>query len=139
MTPLARRFTLIAAVALILGAAAPAGASSEREVGYAYEQVFPAAVRFLRIDAGLTIVEKDAEAGYVLFDLAEDGRVFRGALELVRIRDDDGHPGVRLVIRVADRPTYTETGLLNRLVYKLQREIRESPPAPEPPAKGKGD
>jgi len=101
--------------------------------------VFPAAVRFLRIDAGLTIVEKDAETGYVLFDLAEDGRVFRGALELVRIRDDDGHPGVRLVIRVADRPTYTETGLLNRLVYKLQREIRESPPAPEPPAKGKGD
>jgi hypothetical protein len=83
----------------------------------------------------LKIVEKDIETGYVLFELAEDGKIFRGALELVRIQDDSGRAAVRLIISVADRPTYTETGLLQRLVHKLRKELPESPaPAPKPEA-----
>ncbi len=122
------------AITLVLTAwPGAAGARSQREVSHTYEQVYPAAVRFLRIDAGLKILEKDAEAGYVLFELAEEGKTFRGALELVRIEDADGRQAVRLIIRVDDRPTYTETGLLNRLVHKLQKELPESPPPPPPP------
>jgi hypothetical protein len=105
---------------IVLAFSSTVEAQSQREVSHAYDEVFPAAVRFLRIDAGLKIIEKDAEAGYVLFELAEEGKTFRGALELVRIKD-----GVRLIIRVDARPTYTETGLLNRLVFKLQKELQK--------------
>ncbi len=121
------------AFALVLTAfPGTAGARSAREVSHTYEQVFPAAVRFLRIDAGLKILEKDVESGYVLFELAEEGKTFRGALELIRIEDAEGRQAVRLIIRVDDRPTYTETGLLDRLVHKLGKELPPSPPAPPP-------
>src|SRR5690606_21975579 len=63
----------------------PAAAKSQKKLRYTYEQVWPAALRFLRVDEGFTIVEKDAEAGYVLFEVAEDGKRFRGSLEIVRI------------------------------------------------------
>ncbi len=94
------RTALWLALVILIAVPGAAEARSQREVAHAYDEVFPAAVRFLRIDAGLKIIEKDAEAGYVLFELAEDGKTFRGALELVRIKD-----GVRLIIRVDDRPT----------------------------------
>jgi hypothetical protein len=110
---------------ILLAVSSPVEARSQREVSLTYEDVYPAAVRFLRIDAGLKIIEKDAETGYVLFELAEEGKTFRGALELVRIKDSEGQPAVRLIIRVDDRPTYTETGLLNRLVFKLQKELQK--------------
>jgi hypothetical protein len=125
---IARALVLVIA----LTASGSAEARSQREVAHVYDDVFPAAVRFLRIDANLKIVEKDAESGYVLFELAEEGKTFRGALELIRFQDSEGRAGVRLVIRVDDRPTYTETGLLERLVAKLDRELPESPPPPPP-------
>jgi hypothetical protein len=86
----------------------------------------------------VTIVEKDREAGYVLFDLKEEGKTFRGALELVATRKD-GRDLVRLILRIEDRPEYVEVGMLERLERKLRGEHGPPPrrdPAPkDPPAK----
>lgn len=108
-----------------------AHAKADKIVRYAYDQVWPAAVRFLRLDEGFTIVEKDGEAGYVIFELSEDGKQFRGALELVRIRDDDRRPALRMIVRIEDRPSYMELGILDRLERKLRTELGP-PPEPRP-------
>lgn len=133
--------TLLTAIglALLAGlAASPAAASSKKEASYDFDKVWPAAVRFLRIDEGLAILEKDRDTGYVLFELAEDRKVFRGALEVVRIVDPEGRAAVRLVLRLEDRPAYMEAGILDRMVRKLRAELGpppDPPPPPPPPAK----
>ena len=113
-----------------------AQARSQRVVPYAFEQVWPAAIRFLRVDERFEIIERDAEAGYLLFEVSEERKRFRGALELVRMEDDQGRAAVRLVIRIEDRPSYMEIGVLDRLERKLRDDLGE-PRAPEPKPKDK--
>jgi hypothetical protein len=138
-----RQTSSILIVACLLGMVTwpgEAAAKADKVVRYAYEQVWPAAVRFLRLDEGLEVVEKDAEAGYVIFELSEEGKRFRGALELVRIRDDNGQPALRLIVRIEDRPSYMELGILERLERKLRSELGPPPePRPAGPAKSKGE
>jgi len=120
---------------LALGSPAPASAKTDKTVAYPAARVFPAAVRFLRVDERLTIVEKDADAGYVLFELAQDGKTFPGALELVAV-ESAGRPAVRLVLRIEDRPSYVEIAMLERLERKLRAELGSEPrPAPRPEPK----
>lgn len=116
-----------------------AEAKADKVIRYSYEQVWPAAIRFLRLDKGFEVVEKDAEAGYVMFEISEEGKRFRGALELVRIRDDNDHPALRLIVRIEDRPSYMELGILDRLERKLRSELGP-PPEPRPSRdKAKGE
>jgi hypothetical protein len=144
MATMRRELVLAAALALVL-AIAPRAASarSERTVGHAFKRVWPTAVRFLRIDEHLELVDKDADAGYVVFELRDKGKVFRGSLELIALSEDDRPAGVRLVVTIDGRPEYTESGLLDRLLDKLHRELGEddapSPPRRKPPAKDDGD
>jgi len=112
----------------------PAHAESKRVVHYTFEQVWPAALRFLRLDAKCEIVERDAEAGYVIFDLIERDKKFRGTLEIVRLDDEGGKPAVRTIARIENQPNYTEAGLLRRLESKLRNELGDPRPRP-PPAK----
>lgn len=114
----------------------PAAAKSQKKLRYTYEQVWSAAVRFLRVDEGFEIVEKDAEAGYVLFAVAEDGKRFRGSLEIVRIHEDQDRPALRLLVGIEDRPSYMEQGILDRFELKLRTELgppRQPRPAPKAP------
>ena len=109
-----------------------ADARSQRDTRYAYRQVWPAAVRLLRVDVGYDIIEKDSEAGYVLFEAREEGKTFRGSLELVQLEGEGGKQ-VRIIVRIADRPTYDELGLLDRLERKLRDEY--GPPPKSPPSR----
>jgi hypothetical protein len=109
-----RRWVLV--LALLLPAVADA--RSEKTVHSTAARVFPAAVRFLRIDEGVKVLEKDAEAGYVIFELTDDAKTFRGALEVVTVSEKD----VRIVITIDDRPSYVESAMLERLEQKLKRE-----------------
>lgn len=123
--------TLALAVTLALMAPAQlAWAKAERTVTQRFERVWSAALRHLRIDEGHKIVDKDAEAGYVVFTVKDKDKEFRGALELVRFKDNDDRDKIRLVLQIEDRPTYMESGLLNRMVQKLRTEARndEAPP-----------
>jgi hypothetical protein len=121
------------AAAAVLVVAAPAAAKSSRDVPYAPEAVFTTLVRFLRVDEGLKLVEKDAAAGYVIFELAEGKRTFGGAAEVVRGQDGAGRAVTRVTLRISDRPSYMEIGMLDRLEVKLREELGE-PPRAAPPA-----
>jgi hypothetical protein len=115
-------------VAALLLAATPAAAKTAREFPYGYDPVWAALVRFLRVDEGLKLVEKDEGSGYILFELSEGKRTFSGAAELLRLET-----GTRVVVRIGDRPAYMELGLLERLSDKLREELGDAPPPPPAP------
>lgn len=125
------------AVAMVLGTATSAWARSEKTLAYPREAVWPAAVRFLVVDEKSKIVDKDAEAGYVTFELRHEGKVYRGALEVMAVTVD-GRPQVRFVLQVEDRPSWLELAMLKRLEYKLRAELGSPTPAPSRPAPGPG-
>lgn len=125
---------IVLALALAAVASGAAAAKSDKTVVYPAEKVFATAVRFLRVDEGVKILEKDADAGYVMFELKQDGKTFPGALELVAT-ENAGRPAVRLMLRIEDRPSYVETAMLERLERKLRAELgSEPPPVPPKPA-----
>src|SRR5262245_13318501 len=129
---LALGLTMAAGVA---GLAPPAWARSEKTLDYQRAEVWPAAVRFLVVDERLKVTEKDAEAGYVLFELRDDGKLFRGSLEVMTVMRD-GRSVVRFVLQIADRPSWLESAIHPRLEPKVRRELGSAspPPAkPEPP------
>jgi hypothetical protein len=119
-----------AAAALILLVATPAVAKSARELGYGYDQVWPALVRFLRVDEKLKLTEKDEGSGYILFELADGKKTFAGAAELTRITDGSGRAATRVAVRIEDRPSYMEAGILDRFADKLREELGAPPPPP---------
>ncbi|HUJ61897.1 MAG TPA: hypothetical protein VLX92_25505 [Kofleriaceae bacterium] len=119
------RRALVLALSLVSSAAS---ARSEKTLAYPRAQAWPTAVRFIRVDEHLKVVEKDADAGYVLFELHEDKRTFRGSLEVIDVVQDGRHE-VRFVIAIEDRPSWMELGMLDRLERKLRVEL--GAPAPE--------
>jgi hypothetical protein len=106
-------------------------ARSSSVLSYPIQDVWPTAVRFLRIDRGAAIREKDAESGYVLFDLPEGGKTFKGSLELIRTTDGEGREATRVVVTVPDLPRHYEGVLLDKLASKARDEYGS--PAPPPP------
>lgn len=127
--------SLTLAAALVAALTTDASAKTERTARYTFDQVWPTAVRHLRVDEGFTIVEKDPDVGYVVFQVKDEGKVFSGALEVMKQKDSSGRAVVRLVLRIGDRPAYMEAGVLDRMLGKL-REEHGDPPATEgrPPA-----
>lgn len=124
--------SFVAALVLALTAAPPVAlARSQLTFAYPVVKVFAASVRFLRVDENATIVEKDAESGYVIFEVEDAGKTYRGALELVAT-EKDGRPLVTVVITLTDRPDYLEAVMLERLRRKLRAELGDEPPAPPP-------
>lgn len=122
---------------VLCAVAGAASARTERGTAYTFEQVWPTAVRHLRVDEGFKIVDKDAETGYVVFELTDDGKVFAGALEVVQ-HVDGGRKVVKLVLTITDRPDYMEAQVLDRMLGKLRQEHGDPPrPSPQPPAKKK--
>ncbi len=121
-------------IALVLALATPAFARSEKTLAYPRADAWPAAVRFIRVDLALKVLEKDADAGYVLFELNEDKRTFRGSLEVIDVVKDGRHL-VRFVMQIEDRPTYVEIEMLDKLERKLRTELGSPAPAPTPKPK----
>jgi hypothetical protein len=102
------------------------------------DKVWPAAVRFLRIDRKLKVTEKDEAAGYVMFELQQDGKTFTGTLELARVDGEDGGEATRAELKIDRRPSYVADTLLEKLGDKLKKELGTTParekPAEEKPA-----
>jgi hypothetical protein len=120
-------------LALLL-ATGVAEARSEKTLAYPREQAWPAAVRFIRVDAHYKIIEKDADAGYVIFELRDENKTFRGSLEIVDTVKDGRHV-VRFVMQIEDRPQWLEIEMLNKLEQKLRAELGSPAPAPTPAPK----
>ncbi|HET6284191.1 MAG TPA: hypothetical protein VFH73_24755 [Polyangia bacterium] len=116
---------------LLLCLPGAAQARSLATVSYAAVDVWPAAIRFLRVDRDYGIKEKDEAAGYVLFEAIENKRPYRAALELVKTTDGEGRAATQLIVTVADLPRHFELSLLDKLAAKLRDE--RGPPGPPPP------
>lgn len=108
-----------------------AEARSEKTLAYQRDPAFQTAVRFLRVDAKLKVIEKDADAGYVLFEYTEEKKVFRGSLEVIETVKDN-RKLTRFVITIEDRPSWVEIELLTNLERKLRAELGTPSPAPSP-------
>jgi hypothetical protein len=120
-------------LALLL-ASSTAYARSEKTLAYPRDPAWAAAVRFVRVDAGLKVIEKDNDAGYVIFEYSEDKKTFRGSLEVIEVVKD-GRKLVRFVMTIEDRPSWVEIELLTKLERKLRAELGTPAPAPTPKPK----
>jgi len=135
----ARTAVATAVLGVLVLAPAAAHARSAAALPYATGAVWAAAVRYLRVDRGFAIREKDEKAGYVLFDYAESGKVFHASLELVALTEDDGRASTEVVITMPDLPRRYEMLLLGELGAKVRQERGPAPapkskPAPPEPA-----
>jgi hypothetical protein len=134
--------TMRTLLVLALGVPSVASAKSNQVLPYPPSDVWPATIRYLRIDRGATLREKDAESGYVLFDLPDDKKTYKGTLELVRTNDgqgDEAREATRVIVSLPELPRHYELSLLEKLAAKIKDEYG-SPPAlparrPEAPKK----
>jgi hypothetical protein len=99
-------------------------------VPYPIATVWPAAIRFLRVDRGFPVNEKDESAGYVLFDHTDGPKPCKASLELIRFTDAEGRDATRLAISIPELPRRYEQMLLDKLAAKLREDV--GPPAPPP-------
>jgi hypothetical protein len=106
-------------------------ARAEAHAGYSKTQTYSGALRYLRVDLGYEITEKDAEAAYVLFRFVPSGKrePTNGSVEIVEAGED-----VKVLVQLAQLPTYYETLLRDGLMRKLRDEYGEpvSKPKDEP-------
>ena len=115
------------AVALAAGGAA---ARSEKTLSYPRDAVWSTMVRFLVVDEHVKVLEKDGDAGYVTFEIKDDGKVYRGSMEVMTIiRERRG--SVRFVLQIEDRPDWMEIAMLARLERKLRQELGSPSPGPQ--------
>jgi hypothetical protein len=121
--------SFVIALALAPGVAV---ARSEKSLAYQRDQVWPTAVRFLVVDEHVKVIEKDADAGYVLFQYRDEGKTYRGSLEVMTTVHDK-RTQVRFIVQIEDRPSYVEAAMLERLERKLRSELGSPAPAPTPP------
>ena len=127
-----RRLLLCLLLALP-AASTPASARSEgRTLGYQRDHVWSTAVRFLVVDEKAKVVDKDADAGYVLFELKEDGKSYRGSLEIITVMVD-GRQNIKFSIHIVDRPLWREAGMVDRLEKKIRHELGSPPPPKKEP------
>src|SRR5262245_19338485 len=96
-----RRLNSLVAAGLLTQGVCPhaADAAVRTELRYRFDQVWPAALRLVRVDLGCEIRERDAEAGFVLFDYKEGSRVVPGSIEVIRTEGEgEGQQRLRVIV-----------------------------------------
>jgi hypothetical protein len=133
-----KRVLVLASSLMVLLASAATDARSQVDLGWPLSTVFPIAVRFVRVDRGCDVVDKDAQAGYVVFACPDDSGKkdappHRGTLEF--IAPDPSQSRVRVQVTLAEEPRYMELRFLELLERKIRDERGPAPPVrhPEPP------
>ncbi len=101
------------------------------ELAWPLSEVYSAALRFVRIDRGCKVTERDAEAAYLLFECTDGEKTKRGSLELFPTRTE-GREAVRAQVALDD-PSYVEARFLDLLERKLRDERGTPPPLPKRP------
>src|SRR5262245_66359676 len=99
---------LIFGSALALFFARGAEARSEAEARYTKAQTFSAALRYLRVDLEYEVLEKDADAAYLIFKYAVPGQrqTSTGTMEIVAADDR-----VRIYVKLPKLPEDHQPGL----------------------------
>jgi hypothetical protein len=104
----------------IVFSAATAHARAQAELPYAVDAAFSTAVRFVAVDRGCKIVDKDDKAAYVSFEC--DKR--RGALELIKLGDKKA---LRAQITLGEETLGMELRWLDLFSRKLREEHGTEP------------
>jgi hypothetical protein len=121
--------TCLALAALSSAAEARVDASS----GYTKAQTYSGALRYVRVDLGYEVVEKDPDAAYLIFKYSPSGSAkgsaVSGTLEVV-----DTGGSVRLFVSLPRMPEYHERVFRDGLMKKLREEYGAPPPAAKKPA-----
>jgi hypothetical protein len=117
---------------MLLAPATVDARTESKPLAYAREAVWSTAVRFLAVDERAKLLDRDADAGYVMFEIKDDGKTYRGSLEIVPIVVD-GNPSIKFVVTLIDRPPWMELAMIKRLEQKLRAELGSpNPPKPKP-------
>jgi hypothetical protein len=104
-----------------------AEAKASYESPYGYDRTWNSALRYIRVDQGYKVTEKDEANGYLLFDYksAEGGKTTSGSLEVVRGKDTDSP--VTVVVQLPKMPRYHEQVLVDGLSTKMRAEYGDPP------------
>jgi hypothetical protein len=117
---------LLAVTLFAIACAAPGFARAEVSKSYnlGFEKLFSVSCRYIRIDQGGQLVEKDPEAGFVIFlwRKDKDSQEVRGTLEFVRQSEAADKPKVDLKLKLENAPKYLETYFLDGLQKKIRAE-----------------
>ncbi|HEX2670325.1 MAG TPA: hypothetical protein VHM25_05605 [Polyangiaceae bacterium] len=126
---------VLLAAALLFAQSARARVGGDSE--YSKAQTYSGALRYLRVDLGYEVVERDPDAAYLIFRYQPPGQNKGNATGTVEIVDTDGH--VKLFVQIPSMPEYHERVLRDGLVRKLHDEYGIPPrkPAPPPPPQKK--
>ena len=126
------RYAFLVALLFViaLGFNLNAHARAQSDLPYGLSETFSTALRFVAVDRGCKIVDKDADAAFVSFECSDDGKVKRGSLELIKVA-----AGVRTQVTLGDDTHGMELRWLELFERKLRDERgTPAPPPPSPPA-----
>jgi hypothetical protein len=107
---------------------------NRRVLSYPMDQVWPTAIRYLRIDRGFKIVDRDPDAGYMLFEFTlEDHRLGSGSVEMFATQDAAGRPSVSVTVNTGAGPVHLPNSILDGIAAKVRAERGQpAPPGPKP-------
>ena len=115
-------------VGVVLALPSLGAARTDRELTYRENAIWQSAIRFLRVDSGFKILEKDKDAGYLLFEYRDGGTACPASFEMVRtVRGNKLF--VRARLQIESQPRYVEAVLIDRFIRKLKDDYGEPPPA----------
>ena len=115
-----------------------AHARASSDLPYPVADVYSTAVRFVRIDKGCKVLDRDPDAAFVTFECKDDDKTKQGSFEIFRTTVG-GRDGVRMQIALGDDPHYVELRWIELLERKLKEERGTPPPVSVPPAKKPAD
>ena len=132
------------------GALAPAGPHEakatpaallkhQRQVSYPFEQVWPTTIRYLRVERGYDIADRDKDAGYIVFTSEDGSSTVSGSVEFLSDLDKAGRRSVTLISTTSRGPAHLPFAILDGIATKLREERGQPvkpppPPAEDPPA-----
>lgn len=112
--------------------AVPAEARVDGSSAYSKVQTYSGALRYVRVDLGYEVVEKDPEAAYLIFKYmppgGSKGSAVTGTLEVV-----EAGGGVRVFVSLPRMPEYHERIFRDGLLKKLKDEYGAPPAAAKKP------
>jgi hypothetical protein len=107
---------------------------NRRTLSYPLDQVWPTAIRYLKIDRGFEIVDRDRDAGYLLFEFPlEEKRIGSGSVEMFEAVDASGRPSVSISVNTGAGPVHLPNSILDGIAAKVRAERGQ--PSPPPPPK----
>lgn len=106
-----------------------ARARVEADSGYTKLQTYSGALRYLRVDLGYEVVEKDPDAAYLIFRYAPNRTTKDPPTGTVEIVATDSR--VKVFVQIPRMPEYHERVLRDGLLKKLREEYGVPPPPTE--------